>query len=201
MGRATAVYGPYNTWATQKHILPGQGEDASSSTIMQRMSDFLKISKTCSNSDQTGCVKMGSIKDLNQETGGSLRPSGLSLNIATGEGVILSDGTGVWCFPLSNDSSKYTYITVDIDGPNKGTNTYGKDIFEFTIDSDTGDIFPFGYDAYTNGSKTDIVNNQCKTGRYAAAWIIQNDNADYLKADSSCKCPNGVELINNITCN
>ena len=183
MGRAIAVYGPYATWmpsGSSSMII-----DVADSKEMDRLSDFLKISKSCSISDYTSCVKLNVIMLLNSSASARARL------IIVGKGAVLADGTGIW---LSGRQ-----IIVDIDGPNKGSNTYGKDIFLFQI-SDTGEIYPKGYNDLTDAK---ILSNVVKGGTYAAAWIMQYDNADYLKTDSSGKCTNNTSIVlstTNTTC-
>ncbi len=201
MGRAIVVYGPYNTWAAQKNMSANQIE-TSGSTILERMSDFLKITKKCDpNSALTAkaCVNMFELKSLNESILHN-GPDLPSLTMVSGEGAILSDGTGIWCSGISNKSGAVAYITIDIDGVNKGSNTFGKDIFRFIIDGDTGEVFPEGYDDLTNSK---IISNVVQSGTYAAAWIVQNDNADYLKVDGRGKCLNNKDITlstSNISC-
>jgi len=93
--------------------------------------------------------------------------------------VILADGTSV-LFLWFSDCGR---IRVDIDGPNKGKNAEGIDIFDFKIS---------GYDSEAAG----VVKNQMYpsstpvnwtgTGEahiflYETAWVIRNGNMDYLK--------------------
>ncbi|MBR1943149.1 type II secretion system protein [bacterium] len=178
MGRVIAVYGPYREWGLYDSLFhPGNSKE------LQRLSDFLKISKSCATSDRTSCVKIDGLK--------CPWPVFQPQQLVLGEGAILADGTGIWI--------NGTGITIDIDGPNKGSNTYGKDIFLFQI-SDTGEIYPKGYNDLTDAK---IVSNVVQDGTYAAAWIMQYDNADYLKTDSSGKCTNNTSIVlstTNTTC-
>jgi len=79
-------------------------------------------------------------------------------------------------------------IYVDIDGPNKGSYTYGKDVFEFKIFNDVG-LVTYGYNKSISELITDSTTGW---GNHLATWIINYDNADYLKLNSSGKCPNGT---------
>ena len=65
---------------------------------------------------------------------------------------------------------------------------YNRDIFAFTIDSDN-ELVPDGYQQTGNLNKASF----CVGNEGCTAWVIKNDNMDYLKADSSGKC-NGVQL-------
>ena len=172
MGRAIAVYGPYNEWGLTV---------SNSEKFLDRLSDFLKISKNCGSGDSS-CIDMDNIKSLNPSTGLQMA-GGFSGVFMYKKSFILADGVSLTTTP--------TEIVVDIDGPNKGANTWGKDFFQFTVDADTGEIFPYGYNDLTD---TNILNRCVKVGTYCGAWIIQYGNADYLKVDSSGKCANDKVL-------
>ena len=170
MGRAIAVYGPYNEWGLTF---------SNSEKFLDRLSDFLKISKNCGLENSTSCINTDNIKELNPTNIASDSPR---IRLFS-KSLILADGVSLTATP--------TEIVVDIDGPNKGANTWGKDFFQFTVDADTGEIFPYGYNDLTD---TNILNRCVKVGTYCGAWIIQYGNADYLKVDSSGKCANDKVL-------
>jgi len=91
-------------------------------------------------------------------------------------------------------------IKVDINGK-KGDYAFGKDVFIFDITPkgiiSTGTqlekVFPF--EEFCNKSKTSYAN-----GRSCAAWVIYNENMDYLHCDdlswnSKTKCDKQARLI------
>ena len=127
------------------------------------------------------------------------------------DGVIfqLADGTTVGTNGWSNcDDNEYnimgivrkmcSHIYVDINGPNKGKNREGNDVFGFMISPD-------GILAYPDSDVTeeDII-DECSKYRsafYCSYWVLTYDNMDYLKAEDGV-CPNGVELsIEHTSCN
>lgn len=82
---------------------------------------------------------------------------------------------------------------IDINGPDKGPNSYGVDLFDFYITSKG--LIPLG----TQLTTVDAVSfDACLTAsglsKYCTAWIVQKGNMDYLKADTTGKCPSGVTL-------
>ena len=165
LGRAQAVYGPYNEWFT--NILNEEG--ATEKRIGQRLTEFMKISKDCGY-NRSSCGE-NCIEHLNQDNN--------DCDFDEVYDTIVADGTRI------GFSKKW--IVVDIDGPNKGVNTFGKDIFEFTI-SNEGLIMP-------NGDITSCLNLG-----YCTKWVITNDNMDYLKADENGKCKNSnVTLSETVT--
>lgn len=115
--------------------------------------------------------------------------------------VILADGASVSFFPYGSDSlcqedGCYNFY-VDIDGPSKGSFTYGKDLFIFVGGSKDGLIQSWGAANSTLVSYCFYFGNTCST------WVLQNDNMDYVKADSNGICPNGKVLnyTTNTSCN
>ena len=183
IGRMEAVYGPVSDW-----------NNSNTTQFIERFSEFLKISKTCGNLRNSSCMKEP-IKDLD----GNVPPSGLYAN---NYGFILADGTS---FYISAVSPGYAFI-VDIDGPRKGTSTFGKDLFDFyflipnetTLTyyvniEDTGILFSDLKEGNKSlMDKTDLTDN-FKSGRGLATWVLQNDNMDYLKATNGT-CKNGKVL-------
>lgn len=90
--------------------------------------------------------------------------------------IYYCDGTSV-----AIDSSGF--IHVDIDGPNKGNNKWGTDIFRFLISNNT--VQP-ARDSNFTWYLTDLTSH----GQSASGWVIDYDNIDYLKIKNG-KCPNG----------
>lgn len=162
-GRATAVYGPLDEWLTN---IDNNDSDALTSKVRERMVDFMKISKTC-DADDNSCFK------INHGCKSYILADGTSIVFEIKEkflGGIENDGCG--------------YILVDIDGPNKGKQKEGYDIFSFVLTKDG--LMPSGETNPLNCfSETWGINSLC------TAWVIQNDNMDYLLADAKTgKCLN-----------
>ncbi len=96
--------------------------------------------------------------------------------------VVLADGTLVG---IKGN------IEVDIDGLYKGANTVGIDVFAFDLNRDTGELVPNSHGIA-----------RCFSKGVCTEWVIMNGNMDYLKADSSGKCPNNTQLSETVTsCN
>ena len=130
---------------------------------------------------------------------------GASRNKRTGERMTefmkLSKDCGLTAGCGSSSTNKYKAITadgmallivtpniiVDIDGPTNGSTAPGKDSFQFVIDTEKG-IMPNCHDKEFSHVLLDM--NAAKN--CASSWIINYDNADYLKLNSSGKCPNGT---------
>jgi len=158
LGRAEAVYGPVEDW-----FVNDTTDEQKNKRFGERMTEFMKVSKDCGMAAKQGCFS--STSDYDNDTGSYK--------------VITADGTSVFF----KDSST---IYVDIDGPTKGSDTNGKDIFKFKVKDDG--VVPNGYDATFANLLKDIKLIKLS----AATWIIKYDNADYLKLDSDGKCPNGT---------
>ncbi|MBR1943240.1 hypothetical protein IJ843_05855 [bacterium] len=173
-GRATAVYGPFDTW-----FINDTDNEAWVNRVSERMTEFMKISKDCGTS--TGCFDL---------SGKSI--SNIPIRYSNKRSYTLADGTGI-IFSYNVVSSVYT-IGIDIDGVNKGVNKYGKDCFGFYINENgiepsgtlgPGPLFSTFADGWTK-------------------WVVEIGNMEYLNVDSTGKCKNNTSIIldgvSNITC-
>ena len=164
LGRAQAVYGPIDEWT-----LNITNTTSKNQRIGERITEFMKISKNCSTNNQYDCFRDANIYWANGTSTGQMLSR-------TGYRFITADGTSV-----AIDSSGF--IHVDIDGPNKGNNKWGTDIFRFLISNNT--VQPTRDSNFT-WYLTDLTSN----GQPASGWVIDYDNMDYLKIKNG-KCPNG----------
>ena len=181
-GRATAVYGPYDEW------FPQGVSETEEQRFAERMIEFYKVSKNCG-LDGTGCFSSSVPTDLDgEELDTSYDEFGYR--------VILADGTSV---QFCNWKSGFT-IRVDIDGPNKGKNQYGNDIFDFYMETDSlykpsNQIVPsYPYEADGDIFYEGKYEVTVYLGNYATAWIIRNGNMDYLK------CPDELNWDTKTSC-
>lgn len=107
--------------------------------------------------------------------------------------LVLIDGTALAftsrsenCTAANGKSTYCGYILADIDGPKKGKNKLGDDVFQFYI-TEKG-IFPQG------GPDLLEDNNAIGEGWGTTWWILNNKNMDYLK------CPTKL-TFKKIRCN
>ena len=128
--------------------------------VGKRMLDFMKVSKECGTSNTTGVCAKS-----------SSMPSGYVFIMADGTYVDMYDGE----------------IYIDIDGSNKGANTLGKDIFRFQYinGNNIGEIIPYGQASFASNATSYI--SSCTD---CTAWVVMNDNMDYLKCRSSLSATN-----------
>ena len=161
-GRATAVYGPIDEW-----------QSASNEKLAERLLEFMKYTKYCGSDENSSCW---------------FEKNSLKFPIAS-----VADGTSIVFYykgcSTENDCGE---LIVDLDGPRKGSHTYGKTIFRFYITKQNG-VIPFGDTA--SNCFSDHASKCTK-------WVIENGNMDYLKANSSGRCTNGTQLSETVTsCN
>ena len=179
-GRATVAYGPVNGW-----FVNDSNATAFATRFGERITEFMKLSKNCGISTNAGCFTSGASKT----------PDGSSHNFDTVPyfyKMITADGSSIafWVHDKNFSQTRCCgYIYVDIDGPNKGSYTWGKDIFVFYIYKDR--IVP----NWPNNTLKDCI----RYGSYCANWIIENGNMDYLKVDSDGKCPDGKTILDGTT--
>jgi len=176
MGRAQAVYGPVDEWFTNDTT-----DTAKATRFGERITEFLKVSKNCGVTTNGNCFTTGDSKIFSGDSYINFNSSNLYYK------VILADGTSV-AFGDVAEGSDYGII-FDIDGPNKGSYTMGKDVFELVYYEDKG------------GFERDWIHvDECiDFGKSCAQWILQYDNMDYLKTDISGKCPDGKTVLDGTT--
>ena len=189
-GRAVAVYGPVVNWYT------GENVDLNKKTG-ERLSDFLKVSKVCDGA-VAGCFKSGVVYRLDNVS------SGWNFNSSSSYKLLLADSISIYFQiyrPACGDfkatgnedqSNVCGKIFVDIDGPNKGSYVWGKDIFEFVLSTDG--FYPIGMQNEPNYGG-DNLKNCFKYGFSCTGWVMESGNLDYLKADSTGKCKNSNNTL------
>ena len=163
-GRAEAVYGPYDEW-----FLNDTTEAAKAKRAGERITEFMKLSKTCALNANQGCIQ-NSADDA----------------VTSIYKVITADGTSVY---FKDGGGSTTTIDVDIDGPSKGAYTSGKDRFQFSANRENA-VVPMGYNSTFSDLLADVKSGGGRS--MTATWIIKFDNADYLKLGTDSKCPNGT---------
>ena len=181
--RATAVYGPLETWFVN---------DTTSLAMRQRyinrITEFMKVTKSCINSAD-GCMPTSTKKVMSDVSG---------FPVQSYPSVVLTSGVSFSIFStfnkdcvenFSQTGHDCTLIEVDIDGPKKGKSMWGVDIFRFAV-TKTG-IIPMAIDS-------SILHKVCRVesvGDWCSGWIIKTGNMDYLNADSTGKCNNSDKTL------
>ncbi len=131
-----------------------------------RISQYLSVSKICGLSTNQGCFSSSNVARISVNS--SVTSMDKNSNYYK---VILNDGTS-----LAITSSRSVYF--DVDGPNKGYNTYGRDIFlaAFSVEGNSSLVSPT---TFNNAAFT----NSCRSGTavFCTAWIMNFDNMDYVK--------------------
>ena len=168
LGRAQAVYGPLDEW-----FINDTTSAAQTTRFAERVTEFLKVTKNCG--DSTGCWSTAPLLGLD----GTKYDENNYFTSLKNQGhkfVTIADGTAL-AFECWNP---FCRIRVDIDGPNKGKTQVGSDIFDFSINHTTGTekniLIPSAAPNMWTGNN-DYSN-------YETAWVIKNDNLDYLKCDN-----------------
>ena len=185
IGRAIAVYGPPTEW-----IQASDNTDAlKSKRFAERITEFMKISKNCGLN--TGCGTSGNVKFLDGTAAG-----GIDSSFNTNDyKYILASGVSMSIAGYGTPA-----IEVDLDGPNAGAYTIGKDYFGFSLNMTTFDLIPYPVDLCNMETDAELKENCFKDGN-CGLWILRTGNMDYLKADNTGKCPNGTQLSwSNTTC-
>ena len=187
--RCVAVYGPVDGWY--------QGDTSTSAQITrfaERMKDFLKISKNCG----TNQVSNSTCFVGDNSSGSAIDANAYAMILADGASIAVSaiSPNCLASYTADNSDNWCAYILVDLDGSQKGQNKGGRDQFRFIVGKNNG-IVPEGMQNDIDTSSDQQLKTNCFGTNVSLActgWVIQNGNMDYLKADSSGKCPNGKVL-------
>ena len=186
--RATAVYGPVETWFTND-----PNDSSRRKRYFDRITEFMKVQKSCRDNNDNICYSENCIVRLDGDCDEGFYWPAFVLN--SGASVSIGNIGYPKCnWAESLDIIKHGYaknacgdIRIDIDGPNKGKFTDGIDVFFFWITKDG--IFP----EYTSKPNFD-VEWKADNWEYGSTWILEKGNLDYLKVDSSGNCPDGTPL-------
>lgn len=98
--------------------------------------------------------------------------------------VLLPDGSTFSATTYSKDSVNFVNVYFDVDGPNKGDNTIGSDIFcaSITFNSasvDTPSLEPFLQTESLTNTSTIMKSGDAATKNNGLLWILTYDNMDY----------------------
>ena len=173
-GRARAKYGTNLTSWLQIDTTNAD----STVRVAKRFMENMNVKKDCGTTANAGCFASTNVTYIN---GGST--SSLDSSTATYK-FIANDGTSyaIYCTLVSRfggmavaGSMSGCYITIDIDGPQKGMNRVGKDIFKFSITGKSPQVFTSSLSALW------VINQGCREGDplVCSAYILENGNTDY----------------------
>ena len=174
LGRAQAVYGPFEEW-----FINDTTQNAKAKRFGDRITEFMKVSKNCGTETNKGCFSAQNILNVkltNLATSHDI--SDTAYKIITADGTSISFLAGLWEF------------YVDIDGPNKGKNALGHDIYAYKFEGRPSVINTI----YISSPFSTILSDVKNSGYSCSTWIINYDNMDYLKCpdklsenQTSCK--------------
>ena len=159
-GRSRAKYGTdLATW-----IRNDTSEADKATRVGKRILEFMNVEKECGVG--AGCFSASAPSTI---SGSAFSASALSANTDMYK-AILADGTSI------GFTSNAVYF--DVDGPSKGFNVYGRDLFTLSI----------GDRIWTNNTDHGASGAGCKTNdtnsnNSCADWVLFYDNLDYINCD------------------
>lgn len=111
---------------------------------------------------------------------------------------LLPDGSTFSANMYSKDSVNFVNVYFDVDGPNKGDNTIGSDIFCASItfnsaSADTPSLEPFMQTETLTNMSSIMTSGNAATADNGLLWILTYDNMDY----NNCT----VNWVTKTTCN
>ena len=164
---------------------------STNSTIGAAMSKYFKINKDCVVSTSQGCMP-NNVKTKYDSTGTIINyddssnwfvSGGYRFITANGTSIAIKRDSNANCGlnKTNNNTGNLTqvcgYVTFDINGPIKGPNTLGRDVFEFWISNGKGSIlYPVGgLDDGGSGYWKTTGCDLSTTGEFCAARIIEEN--------------------------
>ena len=179
--RATAVYGPIESWSG--------GDSSASKRYYDRITEFMKLQKECRDS-ANNCMP-ATTKFLGGSSADNMNYN-YSAILAGGGAFHIRDFSYSQCNGESEGYTNYCgKLWVDVDGPQKGKNTYGHDLFWICITKDG--LKPCGNNRPSDAlSNNTWISGKFNSGRGALEWILRYDNMDYINCSvsttkTSCK--------------
>lgn len=157
---------------------------------------YLKISKDCNSSDAgQGCFKPGEMYKNLSGNWGVIDDWGYSIRLADGMIIHRNRGNSTCSDNHSSNPNSVIYagcavLDVDINGL-EGPNQLGRDTFQFYLTK--SGIFPVGLPEDEDYSFDDTC---IARGDGCTAWVIYNENLDYLKSCGSTLSWNGSKSCN-----
>lgn len=147
-------------------------DEWSASSYGPRILEFMHTKKTCNVASDSSCFKKSAIKVYNDNS--------KTVSFSSGTAATFDDGSAIYFYPEQVRGAIYEFnslpdsvalVYIDIDGPTKGFNTLGVDIFSFVLSEDgllsvPINTFSSGDSAYRNIDYT--------------YWILKYGNADFL---------------------
>ncbi|MGN0018573.1 MAG: hypothetical protein ACI37S_05990 [Candidatus Gastranaerophilaceae bacterium] len=189
--RAVSVYGPIDEW------FPSGYSGNMSTAYFDRITEFMKVQKSCRDA-ANNCASSEKIKLMNGDETVSYDDNGYipQAVFADGTSIISLNFSYQYCNNVDDKSGSKDFcgqMNIDIDGPYKGKNTFGTDIFPLAITKQG--IIPSDSAQYVS---THL--ERCTYYGSCVAWILEKNNMDYtlvnhdINEGGTYNCPNSKQL-------
>ena len=154
----------------------------------------MKLSKNCAQEINKGCFAGSDVLKLDGSKWSVSDDSSVVMYK-----VITNDGMSMGFFTtVSGSTFSSATVSIDIDGPTKGKNTRGLDIYVFKYFTDKKLFLPLCF----GNSFNQLLSNLYSSGTCAQEWILKYENMDYLQLkDQEGNCKNNNKMTEaNPTC-
>ena len=187
--RAVAIYGPISSWS---EVCRGDLNYC----WMDRIGEFLKISKKCDERGDSNSENYISCDDLSNDENSN---DSNIYQLTDGITFFINGGSNENCDGQGDgdlDNICIDGILVDVNGPNKGKNSSGIDVFRFVVSDKIGVTPNRNTGAFSNFVSACM---QYKYPNYCTFWVLDYGNLDYLKADSNGQCNDSNVILDGVT--
>lgn len=177
-------YGDPENWGMSANVdNEGNATPEGSLNVGNLFAKYMKITKNCGTED--GCWHIGNSYRLDGKVYGNTnnRRDIAKIKLADGTHVAFG-GLSAQCDKVRGNTKPLSHvcswIIVDVNG-NGRPNTYGIDIFEFSLTK--YNIIPYGTQEDTSNLNfdTNCKNASSASGNGCTAWVIYNENMDYRR--------------------
>ena len=156
----------------------GGSAEGSQELVEQYFKPHLKIADDCQNLNS--CIGEKKYRYLNGQEHISYAGQGAYKHLVLADGQLVIFLVGGSFKNCSDGKSDCAYIYIDINGYYRGPNQFGKDAFMFGMKKDQ--IRPWGTQI-ENPKFSSVCNTKSSYGYSCTAWVIFNENMDYLHCD------------------
>ena len=177
---AVEKYGDPTNWDLGFVSPYGNHQDfLNSQKMYNALKDTIVISKSCAGG--TGCFTNNSSRRTDGQSAANIDAESHRYKIITKEGISMAFhaynancAANSYIGEIISGFGYCGHVMIDVDGPNSGENTWGKDLFDFRLTKEG--FVPDGSSSYS----LDNFRHCQETGEWCTGYAIEKCNRNYL---------------------